>query len=107
MKIQGRKNQSISPMSILGAPTAGPTSQVEAAEPPAGDSVELASTTQVRQLNAMVQAMPTVRTEKVQGLRGAIEEGSYYVESDKLAKKVVDEALAEVLMAQRESKDVL
>ena len=103
MKIQGRKSQPAGPMGPFGMPS---VSEPASTEPViAGDSVELASATQVQQLNQMVQAMPTVRAEKVEGLRDAIEEGSYHVESDKLAKKVVDDVLSEALLAQRSVKE--
>jgi len=101
MKIQGRKSTQISslgpmnmPAPAAGAPAAEPTASVD-------DSVELASAQQLRTLQQAVQAMPSVRTEKVEVLRGAIEEGSYFVESDKLARKVVDEVLTEALLQVR------
>lgn len=47
-----------------------------------------------------VDALPDVRDEKVDDLRDAVETGNYFVESDKLAKKVVDDAIREA--AQRE-----
>ena len=106
MKIQGRKNQSVGALGPIGIPTSQPPQPIQEAEPPApaGDQVNLASTTQVRQLNATIQAMPAVRAEKVEGLRDAIGEGSYYVESDKLARKVVDDILAEALASEMQGK---
>jgi flagellar biosynthesis anti-sigma factor FlgM len=65
-----------------------------------GDRVDLSSSQELRQLNEAVKALPSVRAEKVEGLRGAIEEGSYHVETEKLARKVVDEALSEALLKQ-------
>jgi len=98
MKIQGRKSPQISSLGPISMPA--PAAGTPAAEPtpPADDQVELASAQQLRTLNQAVQALPSVRTEKVEVLRGAIEEGSYFVESDKLARKVVDEVLSEALM---------
>ena len=64
---------------------------------PIADQVNLASTTQIRKLAEVANAMPAMRTEKVENLRGAIDEGNYYVESDKLARKVVDEAINDML----------
>ena len=49
-------------------------------------------------LGETLKAMPSVRTEKVEELRQSIDEGEYYVESDKLAKKVVDEALSDIVV---------
>lgn len=102
MKIQGRKGQSIQSMGPIQLPAtqeSGPAAQAEETLR-LDDSVELQSSAQVRQLAQAVQAMPTVRTEKVDGLRDAIEEGSYYVESDKLARRVVEETLRDALAGQ-------
>jgi anti-sigma28 factor (negative regulator of flagellin synthesis) len=41
----------------------------------------------------------------VEDLKEAIEDGSYHVESHKLAKKVVDDVLSEALMNQLEGKN--
>jgi anti-sigma28 factor (negative regulator of flagellin synthesis) len=46
----------------------------------------------------------TLPDNKVSDLKGAIEEGSYYVESHKLAKKVVDEILSEALLKETQDK---
>ncbi|HOE96937.1 MAG TPA: flagellar biosynthesis anti-sigma factor FlgM [Candidatus Sumerlaeota bacterium] len=102
MKIQGRKSNPVSPL----GPFAGPPQVDEAsptASPAAGDSVELSSTRELQRLNQMAQAVPTVRLEKVEGLRDAIEEGSYYVESEKLARRVVDEALTQAILGKAPS----
>jgi negative regulator of flagellin synthesis FlgM len=103
MKITGRKSQPLGQTGAL-SPLTGPASQEsnEAAEIPAApaDSVSLASSTEVRRLAQAAAALPSVRTEKVVELRGQIDEGSYYVESDKLARKVVDEAIHEILAGQ-------
>lgn len=99
MKIQGRKGHQLGPMGPLGGPPpAQESAPVDA--PDGADRVDLTSTQKLRQLEQMVSAMPSVRTEKVEGLRGAIEEGSYHVESEKLARKVVDEALSQALLIQ-------
>ncbi|MEN6626584.1 MAG: flagellar biosynthesis anti-sigma factor FlgM [Candidatus Sumerlaeia bacterium] len=100
MKIQGRKQ--ISPLGPTG-PLTGPSfHEVEnVQEPAADDQVDLSSTQQLRRLNAAVQELPEVRMEKVEGLRGQIEEGNYYVETEKLARKVVDEALNEMLFPRQ------
>ena len=100
MKIQGRKNQPLGAFGPIGMP-ASP----EASPPPdeaasVSDQVDLTSTQQLRKYNEVASAMPSVRIEKVAGLKGAIEEGSYYVETEKLARKVVDDALSEALLEQ-------
>jgi len=99
MKIQGRKNQPIGAVGPLGLPTP-PAAPAEAEAPaPVADQVDLGSTAQVRRLQQALETLPAVRAEKVEGLRGQIDQGSYYVESDKLARKVVDEMLADVLLS--------
>jgi flagellar biosynthesis anti-sigma factor FlgM len=42
-----------------------------------------------------------VRTEKVAEIRGAIESGSYRVDSYQIARKMVDEALRESVATRR------
>ncbi|MCE5231075.1 flagellar biosynthesis anti-sigma factor FlgM [bacterium] len=102
MKIQGRKQ--ITPLGVTG-PLSGPSFREveETPEAQASDQVDLSSTQQLRRLNEAAQALPEVRMEKVEGLRGQIEDGNYYVESEKLARKVVDEALNEMLFSTRQS----
>ncbi len=105
MKIQGRKQ--ITPLGSAG-PLAGPSFR-EVDEPqaaPASDQVDLSSTQELRRLNAAAQALPEVRMEKVEGLREQIEDGNYYVESDKLARKVVDEALNDMLLSSRRPTEI-
>jgi negative regulator of flagellin synthesis FlgM len=100
MKINGRKSQQVGPMGPLQPPVqAGEIG--EAASPESNDSVDLSSTRELNQLNRAVQSMPSVRTKKVEGLRDAIDEGEYYVESDKLARKVVHDVLTEALINEK------
>lgn len=104
MKIQGRKSQqlgALGPINIPAQPEATPAAEQVSV---GGDEVSLSSTQQLRKLRATVDALPAVRAEKVEDLKDAIEDGSYYVESHKLAKKVVDEVLSEALMNQLEGK---
>lgn len=103
MKIQGRKSQQIGGLGPISIPAHTDSSPVEEVKP-AGDRVEIGSTQQLHRLNEAIQAMPSVRTEKVEGLRDAIEGGNYYVESDKLARKVVDDTLSEALLSQLNAK---
>lgn len=97
MKITGRKSQPLAPMTPLAGPVN--TDQAEAAQTPerVTDKVELASSTQVRKLAEAARALPAVRTEKVEELRGKIDDGSYHVDSEVLARKVVDEAINDLL----------
>jgi len=101
MKITGRKSQQVGPMSPMTGPVANDASQVEATGlEPESDNVDTASSTQVGKLAQMVQALPSVRPEKIEELREQIDDGSYFVESQKLARKVVDEALSEILAGE-------
>jgi flagellar biosynthesis anti-sigma factor FlgM len=103
MKIQGRKTPQMSSLGPINIP-AHPE-PASASEPvTVSDQVDLTSTQQLRKLRAAVDTMPAVRTERVEDLKDAIEEGSYYVESQKLAKKVVDDVLAEALLKETQNK---
>lgn len=48
-----------------------------------------------------VEKLPDVREEKVDDLRDSVEKGDYHVESEKIAKRVVDEALKEAVQRNR------
>lgn len=103
MKIQGRKSQQMSALGPINIPAHA--EPAPASEPvTVADRVDLTSTQQLRKLREAVQSMPSMRTERVEDLKGAIEEGSYYVESQKLAKKVVDDVLAEALLKEMQDK---
>lgn len=104
MKIQGRKNQPLGAFGPIGMPASPEASSPAEETAPVGDRVDLTSTQQLRKYNEVASAMPSVRLEKVAGLKGAIEEGSYYVETEKLARKVVDEALSEALLEQMSNR---
>ncbi len=98
MKIEGRKGFPLGPIGPLGTPA--PAEQPRTETAPVADKVSLTSTQQLRRLNQAVSTMSDVRMEKVADLRGAIEDGSYHVESEKLARKMVDEALREGLQSR-------
>lgn len=104
MKIQGRKSSQIGSLGPLGAPAAQAESKPAEAAQPATDQVDISSSAQLRKLSETVKALPSVRTDKVEGLRDAIEDGSYHVESEKLARKVVDDVLSEALLKQFQAK---
>lgn len=62
--------------------------------PAAGDRVSLSP--QVRELEAAraaVSAMPEVREEKVAAIRAQVEAGTYVVDGEKIAGKMIEEAL--------------
>ncbi len=98
MKIQGRKSVSIGP----GAPSSVPgQAQAEPVANVAGDTIEISTPGQVGKLSSTIAGLPDVRMEKIEDIRGAVEEGSYHVESEKLAKSVVDEALQDAIRRHR------
>lgn len=101
MKIRGHKNQPLGSFGPVSMPAPAEASTPAEEPTPVSDRVDLSSTQQLRKYSEVAKAMPTVRTEKVAGLKGAVEEGNYYVETEKLARKVVDEVLSEALMEQR------
>lgn len=105
MKIQGRKGQHVSPLGPVGGPSQSQTSETEKKKAVAGDRVDLTSTQQIRELSQQVKAMPAVRAEKVDDIRDAIDQGSYHVASDQLARKVVDDVLSEALLKQLQPTD--
>ena len=105
MKIHGRKTHQMGAIGPMGAPASVEETPEAQAPVSVGDQVDLSSTQQLRQLACAVQAMPTVRVDKVEGLRSAIEEGNYYVESEKLARKVVDEAIQEAIFRRLNDTD--
>ncbi len=71
---------------------------------PVSDQVDISSTQKLRQLHQAAMSVPEVRLEKVVELRGQIDDGSYHVETEKLARKVVDEALADLLQSKRQAR---
>jgi flagellar biosynthesis anti-sigma factor FlgM len=104
MKIHGRKTPQLGTIGPMGG--SAPSEEAPEVEAPqaGSDRVNLSSTQRIKQLSQSVQAMPSVRIEKVEGLRVAIEEGHYHVESDELARKVVDEVLNEALLSGQWAK---
>ncbi|MCX7014697.1 MAG: flagellar biosynthesis anti-sigma factor FlgM, partial [Candidatus Sumerlaeota bacterium] len=73
-----------------------------AAMPEEAVSVDLSeSSRDVRRAREHIATLPDVRMERVAELRDAIEDGSYQVESGKIARKMVDEALRESARLRR------
>ena len=56
---------------------------------------------EVDQAREVAGTIPDSRVEKVRAIKGAIDEGSYHVDSLELAKKIVNEALRESLHKRR------
>jgi len=96
MKIRGNKGIQANPL----APAPTSTHDVEEAQAPApqGDQIDISSTSrQVQQLKGAVASIPDVRLDKIDGIKDQVEDGTYHVESEKLAKAVVDEALEDAM----------
>lgn len=104
MKIERRKrSQPASPLGGAMPREAVPeTEEPESSGPtPEADSVALSSTHQMRDMKEALSAMPDIRVDRIDNVRTRVEDGSYHVESDKLARKVVDNVLSEELLKKR------
>jgi flagellar biosynthesis anti-sigma factor FlgM len=67
--------------------------------------VSLSSASQVvASAKAAISAMSDVRIERVTEIRLAIDDGTYQVESQALAKRMVDESLRESAMRGKKSR---
>jgi flagellar biosynthesis anti-sigma factor FlgM len=98
MKIEGRKNYGVGPLGPVQIGNLAPTEKAPDAAATNGDSIEISTPSrELVGLRETTAAIPEIRMEKVEGIREQVEDGSYYVESDKLAKRVVDEALQDAL----------
>jgi len=63
-----------------------------------GDKVELSSQSkEMQKIYDMVQLAPDVRAEKVASLKKAIQEGSYKVDSDAVADKMIKDSIFELI----------
>lgn len=66
-------------------------SQVKSGGDAATDKISLTATaTQLQSLQQEIAALPVVDEQKVAALRAAIEDGSYQVDSQKLARNMID-----------------
>jgi flagellar biosynthesis anti-sigma factor FlgM len=99
MKI-GRKPYSVGPIGPMGVPAAGAPAETEPPAPAAEDKVEITAGRELGEVKKALNAIPDVRLEKVETIRESVEDGTYYVESEKIAKRVVDEALEEAVRRQ-------
>lgn len=62
------------------------------------EKVNLSTTAKdVQTLKNAISSLPDVREEKVQALKDQIEKGTYRVDADKVAEKMVGESLLDVL----------
>lgn len=106
MKIQGRKNigSPVGPISFPGQATVNRTEETSGVD---SDSIEISSTSrEVSGLREAAKQIPDVRMEKIHDIRGQVEDGSYYVESEKIAKRVVDEALEDAVRRHRRAQEM-
>ena len=100
MKISGRKPLRGSPSPVGGPDRRSQNLQTETAseseslKPFIGVRISHASQI-VASAGAAIAAMPDVRVDKVNEIRGAVDDGWYTVESEVLAKRMVDEAIRE------------
>jgi negative regulator of flagellin synthesis FlgM len=63
----------------------------------ATEKVDISSRAKEIQLaKAVIDSLPEIRDAKVQELKTQIEQGSYKIDSDKLAKKMVRESLIDI-----------
>ena len=102
MKISGRKP--IQPASPLGGKAETPqVEQAEEAKPAdRSDSLNLSDTSKnLMSAREKVNALPDVRVERVSEIKSALDDGGYHVESEKIAKKIVDESLSESLRGKK------
>ena len=62
------------------------------------EKVNLSATARdIQQLKSAINQLPDIRTEKVQELQKQIEQGTYKVDSGKVAEKMVGESLLDIL----------
>ncbi len=66
--------------------------------PPQGDRVELSELSRLaEQAKEVVAKTPEVRVERVEALKERVDSGTYEVDSEKVAAKLVDEHLSELI----------
>lgn len=65
----------------------------KASNEPARDTVEVSSDSQISNLAAAVSELPEVRTERIEALQAAINDGSYNIPSDDIAAKIIEELI--------------
>ena len=66
-------------------PTHNATIEAETEVPPPGDSVNLST----EKVLSSLETIPSVNAERVAQLKSAIEDGSYQIDNEKLAKNII------------------
>ena len=62
------------------------------------ETVNLSTTaTDIQQIRNQINQLPDVRTEKVEDLKNQIDQGTYQVQSGKVAEKMVGESLLDIM----------
>lgn len=106
MKIQGRKSYPVGAQGPPSVPGQAPVDRTGETEAVTGDTVEISSAgREVGSLRQALGAVPDVRTDRIEGIRDQVEEGSYHVESEVLAKRVVDEAIEDAIRRRRADQE--
>jgi negative regulator of flagellin synthesis FlgM len=60
----------------------------------ADDKVELSSrATDLKEMQAQAMATPDVRSEKVDAIKMKVDNGTYQIDNEKIAEKLIEEAL--------------
>ncbi|MDQ6957866.1 MAG: flagellar biosynthesis anti-sigma factor FlgM [Mariprofundaceae bacterium] len=74
------------------------TASSSSASAGASDRVQVADATALREkAKVMIADMPDVRLERIEEIRGALEQGQYEVDNRKVAARIIINALAERL----------
>lgn len=104
MKISGRKNiKQVSPLDGSAEPIKSEkATEPEAAAKDKADNLNLSDASKnLMKLKETVDVMPEVRTERVTEIKTAVDDGQYHVQSEKIAKKLVNESLSESLSRKK------
>jgi negative regulator of flagellin synthesis FlgM len=68
------------------------TAQAEAGQGPVADKVDVSGKArEIAEIMGAVKSIPDVRTEKVESIKCQIETGSYTVDPEKVAQRMIDE----------------
>jgi negative regulator of flagellin synthesis FlgM len=86
------------PSSVSSAKAGGKKRASPSASAGASDRVQVADATALRaKAKAMIADMPDVRLERIEEIRGALEQGQYEVDNRKVAARIIINALTERL----------
>ena len=68
-------------------------------EPAARDSVEISQAkTEITRAREVIREQPEVRTEKVETIKQEVDEGTYKVDGEKVAEKIIKENILDELL---------